>query len=366
MSWCIRTLAHNEFNDDSYSFSIGGQRAGDVYLAAYEMQTERGYKWGGIGYLIWFWFFANVSAVVALWYKDRGLGGRGGHHAKGEASTAPTLRQSLLERLEEKRTHAAASPRGPHTAVPVRVDALPFDPVALVFRDIAYTVPTKEGPRVLLDKISGFCLPGTMTALMGSSGAGKTTLMDVISGRKTGGKITGSILVNGKPKEDGSFRRLVGYVEQQDIHDPFTTVREGLFFAAKLVRKMCFSVCPPPPYHHEHHFHHLRPDTPVAPPPPLLPMKPRFHASVSFPATPPCAPPRAPHPVARMPQRLQTPQTDEQIKASVDRIIDLLELRSVADAIVGSDKGGLSVGERKRFTIGVELVTNPSLLFLGA
>ena len=67
------------------------------------------------------------------------------------------------------------------------------------------------------------------------AGAGKTTLMDVISGRKTGGKITGDILVNGKPKNDETFRRLVGYVEQTDIHDPFSTVREGLMFAGKLV-----------------------------------------------------------------------------------------------------------------------------------
>ena len=32
---------------------------------------------------------------------------------------------------------------------------------------------------------------------MGGSGAGKTTLMDVIAGRKTQGEITGDILVNG-------------------------------------------------------------------------------------------------------------------------------------------------------------------------
>ena len=41
------------------------------------------------------------------------------------------------------------------------------------------------------------CEPGVLTALMGGSGAGKTTLMDVIAGRKTQGEITGSILVNG-------------------------------------------------------------------------------------------------------------------------------------------------------------------------
>jgi ABC-type multidrug transport system ATPase subunit len=68
-----------------------------------------------------------------------------------------------------------------------------------------------------------------------TTGAGKTTLMDVVSGRKTGGSITGTITVNGRPKDEAAFRKAVGYVEQNDIHDPFTTVREGLLFAARLV-----------------------------------------------------------------------------------------------------------------------------------
>lgn len=39
----------------------------------------------------------------------------------------------------------------------------------------------------LLRGISGAFRPGILTCLMGVSGAGKTTLMDVLSGRKTGG-----------------------------------------------------------------------------------------------------------------------------------------------------------------------------------
>ena len=49
----------------------------------------------------------------------------------------------------------------------------------------------------LLRGISGFAGPRRLTALMGGSGAGKTTLMDVISGRKTQGEIKGDLLVNG-------------------------------------------------------------------------------------------------------------------------------------------------------------------------
>ena len=48
----------------------------------------------------------------------------------------------------------------------------------------------------------------------------QTTLMDVIAGRKTQGEIRGDILVNGFPKVQETWARVVGYVEQMDIHSP--------------------------------------------------------------------------------------------------------------------------------------------------
>ena len=70
--------------------------------------------------------------------------------------------------------------------------------------------------------------------MQGGSGAGKTTLMDVVAGRKTQGVIRGDILVNGHPKDQATWSRVVGYVEQQDIHTPGLTVRESLLFSARL------------------------------------------------------------------------------------------------------------------------------------
>ena len=46
----------------------------------------------------------------------------------------------------------------------------------------------------------------------------------------------------------------------------------------------------------------------------------------------------------------------------VDTIIDLLELHDIADTLIGRVGAGLSVEQRKRVTIGVELVSKPSIL----
>jgi len=86
----------------------------------------------------------------------------------------------------------------------------------------------------LLQDVSGIFRPGILTALVGVSGAGKTTLMDVLAGRKTGGYIEGNISISGYPKNQSTFARVSGYCEQNDIHSPHVTVYESLIFSAWL------------------------------------------------------------------------------------------------------------------------------------
>ncbi|KAI8541805.1 hypothetical protein RHMOL_Rhmol08G0090400 [Rhododendron molle] len=86
----------------------------------------------------------------------------------------------------------------------------------------------------LLKDVTGTFRAGVLTALMGASGAGKTTLMDVLSGRKTCGIIEGDIRIGGYPKVQDTYVRISGYCKQSDIHSPQITILESLTYSAWL------------------------------------------------------------------------------------------------------------------------------------
>jgi ATP-binding cassette subfamily G (WHITE) protein 2 (PDR) len=71
----------------------------------------------------------------------------------------------------------------------------------------------------------------TYSNVQGPSGAGKTSLLDVLATRDTIGIISGEARVDGR-KRDVSFQRKTGYAQQQDIHLATTTVREAISFSA--------------------------------------------------------------------------------------------------------------------------------------
>ncbi|KAF9270866.1 hypothetical protein L218DRAFT_889741 [Marasmius fiardii PR-910] len=96
-----------------------------------------------------------------------------------------------------------------------------------------YTVPVPGGTRRLLHDVYGYVKPGTLTALMGASGAGKTTCLDVLAQRKNIGVISGDVLVDGRPLAS-DFARGTAYAEQMDVHELTATVREAIRFSAYL------------------------------------------------------------------------------------------------------------------------------------
>ena len=63
--------------------------------------------------------------------------------------------------------------------------------------------------------------------------------------------------------------------------------------------------------------------------------------------------------------RLDASVTDAQMEEFVDEVIGIVELQPVQNKLVGIPKvSGLSVEQRKRLTIAVELVANPSVVFM--
>ncbi|CAK0754674.1 hypothetical protein CVIRNUC_002316 [Coccomyxa viridis] len=108
-------------------------------------------------------------------------------------------------------------------------------PVA--FKDLTYRVQNNNNRRekcTLLHKVSGYFVPGELSALMGPSGSSKTTLLDVLAGRKTVGTISGKVAFGGQGASRGFLRRYTGYVEQNDTLIGNLTVMEMLLYTAEL------------------------------------------------------------------------------------------------------------------------------------
>ncbi|XP_067138566.1 protein white [Centruroides vittatus] len=92
----------------------------------------------------------------------------------------------------------------------------------------------KHEHRYILRDVSGNIGPGQLLAIMGSSGAGKTTLMNVLTSRNLQNvSVYGKVSVNGYPM-DNSIIGMSGYVQQDDLFIGTLTVREHLIFQALL------------------------------------------------------------------------------------------------------------------------------------
>ena len=103
-------------------------------------------------------------------------------------------------------------------------------PIEVSFKDLNLTLKTKN--KHLLRCVTGNIKPGRITAVMGPSGAGKTTFLSALAGKAIGCKTTGSILINGRNESILSYKRIMGFVPQDDIVHGNLTVEENLWFSA--------------------------------------------------------------------------------------------------------------------------------------
>ncbi|GLE02596.1 hypothetical protein PINS_up011437 [Pythium insidiosum] len=239
ISWGLRALAVNQYRQAEFDVDVYdginyvaayGKQMGVASLRTFEVNTERYWLWWGMVFMVasYIGFLVLVTLVLEkVRYDDI------------ESHIQHPNIQAVQHDEDAQNYQQVETPRTLQTAVDIDQHLPPRQvvPVTLAFKDLWYSVPDPKNPKSTIDLlkgVSGYARPGTMTALMGSSGAGKTTLMDVIAGRKTGGSIRGQILLNGHEASDLAIRRCTGYCEQMDVHSEASTVREALMFSAML------------------------------------------------------------------------------------------------------------------------------------
>jgi ABC-type multidrug transport system ATPase subunit len=246
--------------------------------------------------------------------------------AKSQSEAALEGHQGEKQALPEPEQGAAPRPKdeAPHTASIRRVSTIEshqnhgislraVEPVAVRLEHLSVSV--NEAPNALagifakrkapashsyvktiLNDISADLPSGSLTAIIGGSGSGKTSLLNQMSGRMHGKRlsISGRTLFNGS---DDATQIRSAYVIQQDILIPTLTVRETLMYAAQL--------------------------------------------------------------------RLPSSVNQAERKQLVEEVILELSLKEAADTRIGNHAHkGCSGGEKRRTSIGVQLLSNPSLLWL--
>ena len=179
------------------------------------------------------------------------------------------------------------------------------EPLDLVFTNLSYNVKDKAESKIqkkvvnktILDDLTGYFIHGRLTGIMGPSGAGKTSLMEVISNQSKTGEVRGNFYLNGNEVDIEKIKKISGFVFQDDIILRTMTVYEALYMSALL--------------------------------------------------------------------KLPETTSIEEKKKIVDKMISTLHLENCKDTIVGdSILKGISGGERKRLSVGMEMIMNPSIIFL--
>lgn len=193
----------------------------------------------------------------------------------------------------------------PVVDVPVKREIVPVNEharrggVELRVEDVSKLVPCKKGTGInggdkkyILQNVSLTIYPGDLVAILGGSGAGKTTLMNAINGFEPG--TSGSVYINGDDlyKNYSAYKSQIGYVPQQDIVYDNLTMVDMLTYVAKL--------------------------------------------------------------------RLPGDVTKQEIMQRVDEVLKAMALEKQRDTMIKK----LSGGQRKRASIAVELISDPSLFFL--
>ncbi|KAK4054896.1 hypothetical protein OIV83_000820 [Microbotryomycetes sp. JL201] len=187
--------------------------------------------------------------------------------------------------------------RGRSSAITEKVGG----PIAVRWHRLGYVLPAhrkafigkKNDGRVLLDELSGE-VDGGLCAILGPTGAGKSTFVDILAGKRKSGEQSGTVQFL-DPSGVDTQKISLGFVDQHDVLPATSTVREAMMFAAEL----------------------------------------------------------------KMPETVSK-------EAKAERVFEILQqlgLQDVADSRIGNtERRGISGGERRRLSIGLELLAAPAVL----
>lgn len=102
--------------------------------------------------------------------------------------------------------------------------------LSFTYTDLSFQ--PKRGGAFILNKVTGSIDRGALTAVMGGSGAGKSTFVNVLMGKIT--NTSGSVSINNVPGKIKRYKKLIGYVPQDDIVLPELTVFENILHSARI------------------------------------------------------------------------------------------------------------------------------------
>ncbi|KAE9029175.1 ABC transporter G family member 36 [Phytophthora rubi] len=246
IAWCLRGIAVNQYRSNEFDVCVYDgfdyctkyqMKMGEYFLSLYDVPSDKSWVWLAVVFLLATYVIFLVFGVLVLEYKRYESPEHITLTAENEEPVATDAYALATTPTSGRKTPAMGAQTDETVTLNVKATTKKFEPVVIAFQDLWYSVADPHDPKeslTLLKGISGYAMPGSITALMGSTGAGKTTLMDVIAGRKTGGTIQGKIMLNGYEASDLAIRRCTGYCEQMDIHSDASTIREALVFSAFL------------------------------------------------------------------------------------------------------------------------------------